>query len=917
MNDIVIFSRTLKDHLKHLHVVFQLFSKKRVSISSKKSFIDYSSVILLDQKVDDFDLTISVEKLKTIISLDFSWTLHALNIYLNMIDWLRNYVSYYAQIVESLQRRKTELSVNLLKNNLNTYWSKINKRTFELIKLKVRFFQHFQNHFVREKVLTHFDSDRQLWVNLDAFKKINFIDMIYHVKDEKMIFTQLDVQFILFLSRTLNSAERNYWLTKLKVANLIWMIKKIHHMMKSTLKLLTIIYIDHAVAVIIVKQISLTTANTNKLNLHLIWISQYLFIFQLDIRHKVDKINIMLDALFRLLRDKLELKSMKETFKDDILNLLHERIIHKNQIIYVCITSLIELSLKFKSNLIEALKDDKRWKNILSIARKKITKSLNDQIVIQWSQESHFKVQKKLLYHVNENSKRHVWLVILKKLKHKMFLLTHSSHHADFHWIYQRIVKIMYVRKLTFRLWKFIDHCLKCQLYQIRRYQSYDEMISISSANTFFHTITLNFILTLSISIDELKCLLIIINKFFKRLMLISDKSIWSMKKWVYALIEKLQQANWNMSSAIIFNCNLKFLSDFWQATFEKLKILLLTSMIYHFQIDDQSEHSNQTVKITLWFLLFSINESLWSSLLISLQANFNNFMFVNTDKSFNEIVYDFKTINISSLINSEDCFNYTVKQSINVFEAADAITFAKIKMKAWYDYNHKSMILWIKDYAFLWLHHNYHLSDHSFKKLSQQYCNSFLIIKWVKKLAYELELSSHWRIHSIIFIVQLKSAFKNADSFKHSRSDNSFFIEVEKNINKWVSYEIKKLIDDRVQWFDRRSLIRKYLVRWKEYESEYNEWYDEDLLDNALELIWNYEVKRKLKSKKKKMSNITTDVISLKSTKKQLIVKLTRKQLKRLLKDMKRWWLDKIIEAFFNESMLLWIMSYKFVSLN
>lgn len=86
MNDIVIFSRTLKNHLKHLHVVFRLFSKKRISISSKKSFIDYSSVILLDQKVDDFDLTTSVEKLKIITSLNFSWTLHALNIYLNMTE---------------------------------------------------------------------------------------------------------------------------------------------------------------------------------------------------------------------------------------------------------------------------------------------------------------------------------------------------------------------------------------------------------------------------------------------------------------------------------------------------------------------------------------------------------------------------------------------------------------------------------------------------------------------------------------------------------------------------------------------------------------------------------------------------------------------------------------------------------------
>ena len=209
--------------------------------------------------------------------------------------------------------------------------------------------------------------------------------------------------------------------------------------------------------------------------------------------------------------------------------------------------------------------------------------------------------------------------MILKKLKHKMFSLTHSSHHADFHWIYQRIIEIMYVRKLAFRLQKFINHCLKCQIYQIRWYQSYDEMISISFTNIFFHTITLDFILALLISIEKLNCLLIIINKFFKRLMLISNKFMWSAKEWTHALIERLQQANWDMSSAIIFNHDFKFLSDFWQAIFEKLEISLLTSMIYHSQINDQSECSNQIMKIALCFLLFSINESLWSFLLINL----------------------------------------------------------------------------------------------------------------------------------------------------------------------------------------------------------------------------------------------------------------------------------------------------------
>lgn len=113
-------------------------------------------------------------------------------------------------------------------------------------------------------------TDCWLWADLDAFKKIDFINMIYHVKNKKMIFIRLDVQFILFLSRTLNSAERNYWSTKLKVADLVWVIRKIRHMMKSTLKSLTIIYINHAVAVTIAKQTSLITANTDKLNLRLI-----------------------------------------------------------------------------------------------------------------------------------------------------------------------------------------------------------------------------------------------------------------------------------------------------------------------------------------------------------------------------------------------------------------------------------------------------------------------------------------------------------------------------------------------------------------------------------------------------------------------------------------------------------------------
>ena len=62
--------------------------------------------------MDNFELTTTTEKLKTITNLSFSKTLKDLKTYLNMIEYLKNYVPYYAQKSESLNKRK----IDLLKN---------------------------------------------------------------------------------------------------------------------------------------------------------------------------------------------------------------------------------------------------------------------------------------------------------------------------------------------------------------------------------------------------------------------------------------------------------------------------------------------------------------------------------------------------------------------------------------------------------------------------------------------------------------------------------------------------------------------------------------------------------------------------------------------------------------------------------
>ena len=89
IDDIVIFSKILKNHLKHLNTVFNLFDKMRITFKEVKTYLDYSSIILLNQQVDDFDMTSSKKQIAALWDLSFLKTLKDLKIYLNLTDWLQ------------------------------------------------------------------------------------------------------------------------------------------------------------------------------------------------------------------------------------------------------------------------------------------------------------------------------------------------------------------------------------------------------------------------------------------------------------------------------------------------------------------------------------------------------------------------------------------------------------------------------------------------------------------------------------------------------------------------------------------------------------------------------------------------------------------------------------------------------------
>src|SRR5436309_934560 len=86
IDNIIIFSKILQNHFQHLNMMFSLFDKLKIMLKKVKTHLEYLSIILLDQQVDDFDMTFLKKRIVTLQDLFFLKTLKDLEIYLNMTN---------------------------------------------------------------------------------------------------------------------------------------------------------------------------------------------------------------------------------------------------------------------------------------------------------------------------------------------------------------------------------------------------------------------------------------------------------------------------------------------------------------------------------------------------------------------------------------------------------------------------------------------------------------------------------------------------------------------------------------------------------------------------------------------------------------------------------------------------------------
>ena len=197
------------------------------------------------------------KKMKTIAKLHFSRIFRQLEIYLDSTNWLRDYISHYANIFKSFQNRKIEFFRNefVVENVRRIYFNKIRFQYF--IEQKLTSFDVLQNILTKSFYLIYSNTKKQLFLDFDVNKKFDFDVMLYYMKklfykNDDKYFSRYVIESILFLSWFITNAKLKYWFIKLKIIEIIWVLKKIRYIVETTLNII-IIYTNHDVTIDIAK----------------------------------------------------------------------------------------------------------------------------------------------------------------------------------------------------------------------------------------------------------------------------------------------------------------------------------------------------------------------------------------------------------------------------------------------------------------------------------------------------------------------------------------------------------------------------------------------------------------------------------------------------------------------------------------
>lgn len=247
IDDIIVYSRTTKDHLNHLALCLALLEKSGCRLSLSKCHFAYAGLEALGHWVSRLGLGTTEEKTKAILALEMPKNLHDLEAGLGLMGYCREFVFKYAQIVDPLLKIKTlgfrgsppknpQRSTFATRKQLppllaitedmsqaqKTQRQKENSRRTEIWGKATKAWERIKRKLAEAVDLAFPDYAKPFILHVDTSRKGIGAALHQEQPDGK-------IRPVLFLSRTLTPAESRYTATELETLGLVWALHKLEH----------------------------------------------------------------------------------------------------------------------------------------------------------------------------------------------------------------------------------------------------------------------------------------------------------------------------------------------------------------------------------------------------------------------------------------------------------------------------------------------------------------------------------------------------------------------------------------------------------------------------------------------------------------------------------------------------------------
>lgn len=270
IDDVLIFSNSLEEHMHHISLIFKALHKANMKISEEKSHFFRKEIEFLGHIIKHNKITVDPEKIATIRDYTLPKTLKQLRAFLGLAGYYRKFIKNFAQITKPL-------TLHLKGENGLV---KANRSSRVLIDLD----QEAMNAFERVKLLLQ---EQVELYQPDYTKPFDLTTDASNVAIGAVL--SQNRHPITFISRTLSSTEQNYATNEKELLAIVWSLQKLRNYLYGASNLT--IYTDHQPLTF-----SLSEKNPNtKMKRWMNFIAE----FGADIKYKPGHQNIVADALSR------------------------------------------------------------------------------------------------------------------------------------------------------------------------------------------------------------------------------------------------------------------------------------------------------------------------------------------------------------------------------------------------------------------------------------------------------------------------------------------------------------------------------------------------------------------------------------------------------------------------------------------